>query len=97
MAIYFWIAIGSAFGGIALLVLNAFRQRAWVFRRWPDCAHGWGGGYTTFSSFSLQALNCSTTARLLGGGDIVGSVVLCLLAVWAGQLLGTSINALKWI
>ncbi len=47
------------------------------------------GGFTTFSSFSLQTL------QLLQGGEIVlasvyiiGSVVLCLLGVWAGVVLG---------
>jgi CrcB protein len=46
------------------------------------------GGFTTFSSFSLQ------TMQLLQGGEtlragayIVGSVMLCLISVWAGMML----------
>ena len=56
------------------------------------------GGFTTFSSFSLQTLNLAQESQWLqAGGNIVGSVVLCLLAVWLGHLLAHSINALKWM
>ena len=47
------------------------------------------GGFTTFSSFSLQTLELLQSGELLwAGGYIVGSVVLCLLGVWLGTLLG---------
>jgi CrcB protein len=56
------------------------------------------GGYTTFSSFSLQTLALAQGNQWLeAGGNILVSVVLCLLAVWLGHLLAHSINALKWI
>jgi CrcB protein len=56
------------------------------------------GGFTTFSSFSLQTLALAQDSEWLqAGGNIVGSVVLCLLAVWLGHLLALSINAMKWI
>jgi CrcB protein len=56
------------------------------------------GGFTTFSSFSLQTLNLAQDSEWLqAGGNIVGSVVLCLLAVWLGHLLALCINAMKWI
>ena len=56
------------------------------------------GGFTTFSSFSLQTLNLAQDSEWLqAGGNVVGSVVLCLLAVWLGHLLALSINAMKWI
>lgn len=49
---------------------------------------GFLGGFTTFSSFSLQTL------ALIGDGEwgyamlnILVSVVLCMAAVWAGQTL----------
>jgi fluoride exporter len=46
------------------------------------------GGFTTFSSFSLQTLELLFSGELLlAGGYILGSVALCLLAVWAGVLL----------
>jgi CrcB protein len=34
---------------------------------------------------------------LYGGANIAASVVLCLLAVWAGLMLGASLNALRWV
>ena len=56
------------------------------------------GGFTTFSSFSLQTLNLVQDSEWLqAGGNVVGSVVLCLIAVWLGHLLALSINAMKWI
>jgi len=46
------------------------------------------GGFTTFSSFSLQSLELLFAGELLRAGYyILGSVALCLLAVWAGALL----------
>jgi len=49
------------------------------------------GGFTTFSSFSLQTLMLLQDGYLLrAGAYILGSVVLCLLFVWLGFLLGFS-------
>lgn len=45
------------------------------------------GGFTTFSSFSLQTFSLARDGNWFGAmGNIVLSVVLCLLAVTAGQL-----------
>ena len=56
------------------------------------------GGFTTFSSFSLQTLNLANDGEWLQvGGNVVGSVVLCLVAVWLGHMLALSINAMKWV
>jgi len=52
------------------------------------------GGYTTFSSFSLQTFELAREGRwLAAAANIVLSVVLCLLAVWAGYALGVMTHA----
>jgi len=51
------------------------------------------GGYTTFSSFSLNTLRLAQEGQwFYAGANVVLSVVLCLLAVWLGYLLGASLN-----
>ena len=48
---------------------------------------GFFGGFTTFSSFSLQTLALLRSGQvLLGGMNIMTSVVLCLGAVWFGAM-----------
>jgi CrcB protein len=54
------------------------------------------GGYTTFSSFSLQTLNLLRDGEYLyAGGNILLSVALCMVAVWLGFLLGNVFNPVK--
>ena len=54
------------------------------------------GGYTTFSSFSLQTLNLLREGDLLrGGGNIALSVVTCMVAVWIGAVAAAALNRLK--
>ncbi len=46
------------------------------------------GGYTTFSSFSLQTLMLARNGALLAAGiNVLASVALCLLAAWFGFVL----------
>jgi CrcB protein len=50
------------------------------------------GGFTTFSSFSLQTLNLVNSAEWLRAGlNVAGSVGLCLLAVWLGHVFATAL------
>jgi CrcB protein len=51
------------------------------------------GGYTTFSSFSLQTLNLVRDGEWLYASLNIGlSVVFCLSAVWLGHVLAVSLN-----
>lgn len=129
---YFWIAVGSALGGMArywssgmaavlfgetfpwgTLIVNIFGSFVIGFFATitgPDgrlfigtiprqfVMIGLCGGYTTFSSFSLQTLNLVNDGEWLYAGLNVGaSLVLCLLAVWLGQWAAGNFNALKWV
>jgi CrcB protein len=54
---------------------------------------GMCGGFTTFSSFSLQTLNLVNNGEWLYAGlNIAGSAMLCLLAVWAGHIFAVALN-----
>jgi CrcB protein len=132
LALYLWIALGSALGGVARFfctglaarllgetfpwgtlfvnVLGSFIIGFFATITGPDgrifagtttrqfVMTGILGGFTTFSSFSLQTLNLANDGEWLqAGGNVAGSVVLCLLAVWLGHLLALSFNAMKWI
>ena len=51
------------------------------------------GGYTTFSSFSLQTLDLLRAgATLWAALNVLGSVAGCLAAVWAGHLCALLLN-----
>jgi len=70
-----------------VMVSPAFRQFFMI---------GICGGYTTFSAFSLQTLNLVRDREwLYAGGNVILSVVLCLIAVWLGYLLGSVFNSAK--
>lgn len=131
MATYFWIAVGSALGGmsrywcsdiVARLIGASFPWGTLVVNvtgsfligfiatlAGPDgkayldtlprqfVMIGFCGGYTTFSSFSLQTLDLMSAGEWLRAGANIGlSVVCCMLAVWAGSLVAAGLNAAKW-
>ena len=52
------------------------------------------GGYTTFSTFSMDTLILFETGRFVSAITyIFGSVLLCLVSVWGGALLAKHILA----
>jgi fluoride exporter len=54
------------------------------------------GGYTTFSSFSLQTLNLMRDREMaLTGANIGMSFLFCLVAVWCGHLAALTLTQLK--
>jgi CrcB protein len=54
------------------------------------------GGFTTYSSFSLQTLNLMNDGEWVRAGTNVGSTVaLCLIAVWVGYMLASTVNMMK--
>ncbi len=51
------------------------------------------GGYTTFSSFSLQTLNLLRDGEhAYAAGNVLLSVSLCMLGVWLGHVTAVAIN-----
>jgi fluoride exporter len=132
MQLYFWIAVGSALGGVArywcsgiaarligetfpwgtliVNVVGSFIIGFFATLTGPDgrwflgttarqfVMVGFCGGYTTFSSFSLQTLNLMHDGEWLYVGlNIALSVFMCLLAVWMGHIAAANFNAMKWI
>ena len=51
------------------------------------------GGFTTFSSFSLETLNLARGGQWgAAGANVAVSMVLCLVGVWLGYLAGGALN-----
>ena len=132
MGTYFWIAVGSALGGIArywcsgaaarmfgetfpfgtliVNVVGSFIIGFFATLTGPDgrvfvgstmrqfVMIGFCGGYTTFSSFSLQTLNLMNDGEWFRAGANIGlSVLCCMVAVWVGHLAAMSMNSMKWV
>lgn len=130
MAVYLWIALGSAIGGIArywtsglvaiqfgetfpwgtlaVNVLGSFVIGLIATLTSPDgrlfagaevrqfLMIGVCGGYTTFSTFSIEALELLRNGELYrASAYIVASVLLCVVAVWLGYAVAAGLNQLK--
>lgn len=56
------------------------------------------GGFTTFSSFSLQTLNLMQDGEwLYAGSNVLASVIICLFAVWLGHVAAVNLNSMRWV
>jgi CrcB protein len=83
------------------LAIGVFAQITGPEGRWPIVAAGRlffmvgiCGGFTTFSSFSLQTLQLLQSGAWLPAGlNALGSTTLCLIAVWLGWQLGTMMSS----
>ncbi len=54
------------------------------------------GGYTTFSSFSLQTLVLARDGDMTrAAANVVVSVLFCLVGVYLGSMLGAAINQVR--
>ncbi len=72
--------IGLLFGALLKGHLSDTQSRLWIA--------GFCGGFTTFSSFSYEALSLLENGKFgLWGMYVLGSVLLGLLATWGGMTL----------
>ena len=54
---------------------------------------GFCGGYTTFSTFSIETLNLAREGEWWkAAGNITASLLFCLLGVWLGHIIATAFN-----
>ena len=54
------------------------------------------GGFTTFSTFSLQTFALLRDGEWWrAGGNVIVSIALCLLAVWLGHVAANALNAAR--
>ena len=68
------------------LVPGWFRQQFFML--------GLCGGFTTFSSFTIQTLSLAQAGQwLLAGVNVAGSVAACLVATGAGHFLAALMNS----
>lgn len=91
-----WLVNISGCAAIGFLAALAAPDGRWLAPGWfrPFVLVGILGGFTTFSSFSLQTLTLAQDGDWLrAGGNILGSVALCLLGVWLGHQLGSYFNS----
>jgi CrcB protein len=66
----------------------------WAEQDMRRLVHGFCGGFTTFSSFAYQSLDLHRRFSILhAAANVVVSLALCLLALWAGLYLGQRMPA----
>ncbi|MBY0509062.1 MAG: fluoride efflux transporter CrcB [Rhodospirillaceae bacterium] len=85
--------LGSFIIGVAATTMNVDGRFAAGTSAQQFVMVGLCGGYTTFSAFSLQTLALLRGEQWLhAAGNVVLSVTLCMIAVWAGYVAGLAIS-----
>jgi CrcB protein len=86
--------VGSFLAGIVLFMTSSDSPIVFSATTRQVVLAGLLGGFTTFSSFSVQTLNLVKDGEILAAlANAAGSVVAGLIAVWAGDALA---RALFW-
>lgn len=104
LSVILW-GTGFPWGTIIINIIGSFVIGAFATLTGPDgrilvgaqgrrfVMVGLCGGYTTFSSFSLETLDLVRSGRPLAAGANVGlSLMLCLAAVAIGHLIARRVN-----
>lgn len=88
-----WLIVVNVSGSFLIGVLWSLLESQRISQGWgPLLVTGLLGGYTTFSTFSLDTIRLLEDGRVLAAGTYVfASVVLSLLAAYAGLQLGRAI------
>jgi len=100
--IYALLGRGFPYGTLAVNILGSFLmglmtilllERMAVSAEWRAALLiGLLGAFTTFSTFSIETYNLITEGAVLKALlNMAASVVLCILAVWAGIIMGRQI------
>jgi CrcB protein len=77
-------------GFLFVLILQRFQNIAPQLRAF--LLIGFLGGYTTFSSFSIETINLIENGSWFPAAlNVLLSTILCLMAAWGGVILGRNI------
>lgn len=98
-AVYAWLGRGFPYGTLAVNVLGCllmgflfvmFLERWSIDGAWrAGVLIGVLGGFTTFSSFSIETFNLIAGGEIAKAGmNMAASLVLCVAATWLGVVIG---------
>lgn len=85
--------VGCVFLGFFFSATNDIGGRPVSLEMRQFVMPGFCGGFTTFSTFSLESLNLVRDGALAKAGTYIGlSMTLCLFGVWVGYLAGKALQ-----